>query len=610
LATKLKNIFRTSAVKGVAFLLTVLLLSAVLSYGLLFLSDNPPDPEVLMNSGYMESPRFARELVYPALERLQNPGTVEDFHYLMITEEGPVSSLSPATEESFRRFGTGHIAYQAGRWIRPADDLVLTQIHAGFPEGVREVHLAFQEEVLARGETSWQQDRQYLIPRVAGLASGLVLSLILIVYLTAVTGRRPGDDRLHPGKTDRIWTEFLVLALLTVLPVWLVLMARLFYPSMAGMLRLSVSMVLSVTAITLCGFIWLALVRKLKAGTFLSHSLLGTLVRSVTSFFRSLFDGSAFSGFPLTRSLFYRQTLFIVLSLALVLVFLLTLAVATPLLFLPIVLEILLVYAFISGNRKTYQEIQQGMNESLEEKLRAERLKVDLITNVSHDLKTPLTSLISYVDLLSRQEELGEESREYVNILADKSDRLQKIISDLFDLARGTSGNLPVTLETLDLGRLLQQTLGDMEDRIRESGLTFRVRIPDGPHYIVSDGSRLYRVFQNLLDNALKYAQPGTRIFLELVQNTGTITARIINTAGYEMDFTADEVLRRFSRGDASKEAGGTGLGLSIAESFTRACNGTFQVFIDGDQFRVELGFSAAEPSSTLPEKEPEGIAG
>ncbi len=606
MATKLRSIFRMSGVKAAAFLLAVFLLSAVISYGLLFLSDDPPDPEVLMYSGYMESPRFARELVYPALERLQNPGAAEDFHYLMITEDGPVSSVRPATEESFRRFGTGHIAYLDGRWIRPADEMVLSRIQAGFPAEVREVHLAFPEDALVRGETRWQQDRQYLIPRVAGLAAGLVLSLILIVYLTAVTGRRPGDDRLHPGKTDRIWTEFLVLGLLTVLPVWLVLMARLFFPSMAGMIRLGGAMVLSVTAITLCGFIWLALVRKLKAGTFLSHSLLGTLVRSVTRFFRSLFDGSAFSGFPLTRSLFYRQTLFIVLSLVLVLFFLLTLAVATPLFFLPILLEVLLVYAYISGNRKTYQEIQQGMNESLEEKLRAERLKVDLITNVSHDLKTPLTSLISYVDLLSRQEELGEESREYVRILADKSERLQKIISDLFDLARGTSGNLPVNLEKLDLGRLLRQTLGDMEDRIRASGLTIKTRLPEEPHLILSDGSRLYRVFQNLLDNALTYSQPGTRIFLELARSGETVCARIINTAGYEMDFTADEVLRRFSRGDASQGAGGTGLGLSIAESFTRASGGTLQVFIDGDQFRVELRFPAAGSSTCLPEERTE----
>ncbi|NLB88805.1 MAG: hypothetical protein GX790_06200 [Syntrophomonadaceae bacterium] len=149
--------------------------------------------------------------------------------------------------------------------------------------------------------------------------------------------------------------------------------------------------------------------------------------------------------------------------------------------------------------------IQEGISIAVAEKIKSERMKIDLITNVSHDLKTPLTSIISYVDLLTKEENLPEHVTDYINILAQKSDRLKHLIQDLFDLSKASSENIALDLEKLDLGRLIQQTLGDMEEAINESGLTLKLNIPDDPVYILSDGDKLYRVWENLISNALKY---------------------------------------------------------------------------------------------------------
>ena len=256
----------------------------------------------------------------------------------------------------------------------------------------------------------------------------------------------------------------------------------------------------------------------------------------------------------------------------------------------PPIIECVIIYWFVKGNRETYAAIDKGFNDSLEDQMKAERMKIQLVTNVSHDLKTPLTSIIGYVDLLSK-EALEEPAREYVTVLAEKSDRLKHIVSDLFDLAKSTTGNIQIDLEDLDLKRLIEQTLGDLSDEIEKSGLDFKVQLPDGPVMIHSDGKKLYRVFINLLDNALKYALQGTRVYVTMEVMAGQVFVAIKNIAGYEMTFTEEEVRQRFTRGDSARTSEGSGLGLSIAESFTHVCEGTFKLVIDGDLFKVAVSF-------------------
>ncbi len=240
--------------------------------------------------------------------------------------------------------------------------------------------------------------------------------------------------------------------------------------------------------------------------------------------------------------------------------------------------------------------LADGYRRGIEEGVKAERTKIELITNVSHDLKTPLTSIISYIDLLSR-EQLSPQAAEYVAVLQQKSERLKHIVSDVFELAKTTSGEITVQQERIDLTRLANQSLAEMEDKIQSAGLAVKTAICEPPVEVISDGKRLYRVIQNLMDNALKYSMKGTRIYFTLEKNDRTAVLTIKNIAAYEMDFTKEEILERFARGDKARTTEGSGLGLSIAQGFTIACGGRFDIDIDGDMFKVMLEFPLAAPA-------------
>ena len=227
------------------------------------------------------------------------------------------------------------------------------------------------------------------------------------------------------------------------------------------------------------------------------------------------------------------------------------------------------------------------MQNSVDKQVKAERMKIDLVTNVSHDLKTPLTSIISYIDLLA-QEDLDPASKDLVNVIQQKAERLKIMVSDVFDLAKATS-RTDVTLEDIDEVILVGQVLGDMEDKISAYGKEIRTDIQAKDAPIKADGKKLYRVLQNLIDNALKYSLDGTRIWLTLRKESGYAVLTVRNTASYEMKFSADEITERFVRGDEARTSEGSGLGLSIARSFTEACGGEFRVSIEGDVFSAEV---------------------
>ena len=247
----------------------------------------------------------------------------------------------------------------------------------------------------------------------------------------------------------------------------------------------------------------------------------------------------------------------------------------------------------LAGLADDLNHIRQGLHQAVEERTRSERMKVELVTNVSHDLKTPLTSIISYTELLS-QEPLEPPASEYVQIMGEKAQRLKAMVQDVFEVSKAASGQLPVKLERLDYARLLRQTLADMAQAIDNSGLTLRTAIPEGEVPITADSDRLYRVFQNLIGNALKYSLPGSRVYLSLTVEGGQASASVRNTSAAELKPGADYTAR-FVRGDESRTDGGSGLGLSIAESFTRACGGSLTISTEADLFTAVVTFPLAE---------------
>lgn len=244
--------------------------------------------------------------------------------------------------------------------------------------------------------------------------------------------------------------------------------------------------------------------------------------------------------------------------------------------------------------RDQLENIRQGMADAVEEQMKSERMKVDLIANVSHDLKTPLTSIISYVEFLKQEEGLPEHVKDYVRILDEKSERLKNMVQDVFAVSKAASGELPVHMETLDFGKLLRQTLADMDEEIRGSSVTFRTELPEEPVMILADGQRMYRVFQNLFQNALKYSLDGSRVYVTLKAEGKTAVACVKNTSHMELDEDIN-FTERFFRGDKSRTDGGSGLGLSIAQSFTEACGGQFELEFNADLFIVRVSFSAEQ---------------
>ena len=241
--------------------------------------------------------------------------------------------------------------------------------------------------------------------------------------------------------------------------------------------------------------------------------------------------------------------------------------------------------------------MEDGLRRAVDERTRSERMKVELISNVSHDLKTPLTSIISYTELLNQEEDLPDHVRDYVRILNEKAQRLNTMVKDVFEVSKAASGSLSVKTERLDLGKLLRQTLADMGEAIDNSGLTLKAQIPEEMVPIHADGDRLYRVFQNLLQNALQYALPRSRVYLSLKMENQTATASLKNISRDELPSGVD-FTERFVRGDASRTDGGSGLGLSIARTFTEACGGTFSVETDADLFTAVVALPLA-PAET-----------
>lgn len=268
----------------------------------------------------------------------------------------------------------------------------------------------------------------------------------------------------------------------------------------------------------------------------------------------------------------------------------------TTLLFL--IFELFLTALYIIRIRKLILLSNHAFDTRVVEINKSEKTKAELISNVSHDLKTPLTSIIGYIDLLSK-EDLPDTAKDYVNVLERKSAKLKDIISDLFILSKSEGGNLKMDIEKIDLKKLIEQTLADMEDAIKDSEMLIKTKIPEKPVFIKTDGSKLYRVLQNLIDNSLKYSLNGTRIYIDLEHDEILKEAifKIKNIASYEMNFDKSDITSRFVRGDESRTEDGSGLGLAIAESFTENLGGEFNINIDGDVFEVSIKLQTLEIS-------------
>ena len=235
--------------------------------------------------------------------------------------------------------------------------------------------------------------------------------------------------------------------------------------------------------------------------------------------------------------------------------------------------------------------IGDGISAAVDEKLKSERLKTELIANVSHDIKTPLTSIINYVDLLKKENLENERAEKYLEVLSAKSWRLKTLIEDLVEASKASSGTINFNLESLNLVELVRQSLGEFEDRFIAHNLEAILTIKEEPVFILADGRSTYRIIENIFSNVNKYALSGTRIYVDINTTEDSVIVSVKNISASKLNINADELMERFVRGDLSRNTEGSGLGLSIAKSLASLQNATFDIILDGDLFKAVVTF-------------------
>ena len=473
---------------------------------------------------------------------------------------------------------------------------------------------------------SWAVSHRVLLIVLAAL--GVVGMLAMFVFLMYAAGHAAGYEGIHLNWFDRIPLDVLTLLYLLPLLFGVRLLNLISFPSDTGsMLVLQAALV---AAYLICGLSLLlsyasTLASRIKAGTWYQNTVIWLVLtflwrvlcrlgRTVRYLCRNLplYWRSAL----VWAGLCFIELIFIMITGCTSLFFVWWL-IGRVLLTAPLILAVINMKKLRDGGEKlasgaltsqidtshmfwefkrhaeNLNSIADGMQKAVEQQMRSERLKTELITNVSHDIKTPLTSIVSYVDLLKKEKMPSDAARQYLDVLDRQSARLKKLTEDLVDASKASSGNLSCTLEPTDVNVLLGQVMGEYEGKLEAGQLEPIVLEDPSSPKILADGRLLWRVFDNLLSNICKYAMPGTRVYLSSAVENGKVVICFKNISRSALNISADELMERFVRGDSSRNTEGSGLGLSIAQSLTSLQQGTFALSVDGDLFKASVTFDA-----------------
>ncbi len=495
---------------------------------------------------------------------------------------------------------------EASRWFIDTNFLgsgerVLLAVNVSYPIGdeIQEAYLAYE------------QREPVLLGSIVGAAGSGILLVLLLALLTAAAGRQEKGGAALLSGFDRIPTEIAAGLCLIVGVSWYLLVTEV----AAGYLfrLLSFRGQLLLTAVTEYGVIlfgFLSFVRRHKAGTLWSNSVCYAVLLGCRQ---------AYSARKNSQRLVIGYVAFFALNIFFVGFFGLPGAVMALVLDMAVLLYLMRdevgkqnvregLYQ-ISQGKLDYRidtkamtgeslemslavnEMGEGLQKAVDSMVKNERLKAELITNVSHDIKTPLTSIINYVDLLKREELQNERAREYIRVLDQKSQRLKQLTEDLIEASKISSGNIELHMTELNLGQMLRQAYGECSERLEESQLEMEISMEKEPVVIRADGRQLWRVFENLFGNMAKYAMPGTKARLEMKRRQEGVEILFRNICRQKLQMSADELQERFVRGDLSRSTEGTGLGLSIAKSLTELMGGRFQISLEDDSFQAALWF-------------------
>ena len=403
---------------------------------------------------------------------------------------------------------------------------------------------------------------------------GMVGSFVTLSYMANTSGRRSEDDyTIYYRKIDKIYSDiFLLMFMLFIIGIVKVISGVKSQNFEFASLLITVG---TLTYILDLGFIvfYTSIVRRIKGNILFTHSLIYKIWEILLQF--------------VCVNRFHTQKTREIMKIQQALELISTGALDTK-----------LDVSEFHGQEKEVAEavnhIRDGLMESVNESLKNEKLKADLITNVSHDIKTPLTSIVNYVDLLKRENLGNENARNYIRILDEKSQRLKQLTEDLVETSKITSGNVKLDMQKIDMVELLYQTGGEFNERFEARNLTIVTKIPNKSMYIYADGRQLYRSLENLYTNAAKYALENTRVYVELSNNDNKVVFTIKNVSKNELDIVSDgkvDLTERFVRGEKSRTTEGSGLGLSIAKNLTTLMGGKFEINVDGDLFIATIEY-------------------
>lgn len=517
--------------------------------------------------------------------------------YYWVCENGKIkTSISQLNEENIKQIGV----YE--RYIKTGDYTVYTAVRNDLP--YFDDYLG--NYILFTTVRNQYENVIYIIPIT------IILLIIMLCIILIGIGKTRDEEGIHLTWFDKWPIEISTLLIIFVITV---VCGFIFSIGMNIQAIVSVvSFIIGMIAIYIgCILLLETVVKRLKSHTFLKTTFLYWIYKKIKMIFSnmklSLKVGISFAGFAIINWVIF--------------------VISTNEPFLAFVL-LLGVYAFCFiyilkrtiWNEKIHEAIKQiykgnstvrldeqeykgelkeiaiqvndiagGLSNAIEEKMKSERLKTELITNVSHDIKTPLTSIINYVDLLKKEDITTEKAAEYLTILDNKSQRLKKLTEDLVEASKASSGNLKMNMEKLEVNELIKQVSAEFADKFKVRGLEEIITFTKEPVYIKADSRYMYRVLENMYSNVSKYAMENTRVYTDIIEHGNNVIVQIKNISHEKLNITSDELMQRFVRGDTSRNTEGSGLGLSIANSLTELQKGQFHIYLDGDLFKITIGF-------------------
>ncbi|SHH43767.1 HAMP domain-containing sensor histidine kinase [Clostridium grantii] len=468
------------------------------------------------------------------------------------------------------------------------------------------IYIAYDDDYLNSNIKEWKEAKESITKSLFVLALLFIGFLVSFIYLIIVVGRKFFKDKeLHLNLVDKIYSDINLEICFGLIILWLLSVSFFFDSYKVDIYRIMIPIT---TFIATLGFILiLSLVKKFKNKTLLKHTLIFTFYHKVFQSIKSIYDsGSVGSkilliviGYPILVSLtfFIYPLTFLIYPLTIAFVSWLALKQVNKFNEIKEGVEKIKngdIHYILDTKGKgelailatNINEISNGLKEAVDNELKSERLKTELITNVSHDIRTPLTSIITYVDLLKIEKDQSK-SEEYIEIISQKSQRLKDLTDDLFEASKASSGSIPVNYEKIDIISLIKQGLGELNDKIEKKELKFKINEPKEKLFIEGDGKLLWRAIENLLSNIFKYAESGSRVYLDVEDLENEVKFTIKNISAYELNISTDELMERFKRGDESRSSQGSGLGLSIAKSLIDIQKGNFAIEIDGDLFKA-----------------------